>query len=92
MTVQTSEQGMRADQRYLTTSELAARWRLSRWTLRQFAKAGRIRGAQRLGRDWRFPEDAVLLRVEKSPRHAASRAQAGATIARLLAAHQTRRA
>lgn len=52
---------MRADTRYLSTEELARNWKLSEWTIREHAKRGRIPGAERPGRDWRFPADARLL-------------------------------
>lgn len=51
---------MRADTRYLTTEEIAKHWQLTPWTVRELAKQGRIQGAVKPGRDWRFPVDACL--------------------------------
>lgn len=45
----------------LTTHELAATWRKSAWTIREYAKTGRVPGARKIGRDWLFPADPVLL-------------------------------
>lgn len=47
----------------LTTRELAAAWRKSAWTIRDYAKRNRIPGAVKIGRDWLFPVDAELLPV-----------------------------
>jgi excisionase family DNA binding protein len=91
MATREHEAGMRADQRYLTTADLAAHWQLSRWTIRQLAKAGRIRGAERVGRDWRFREDALLVRVADPPTAAPSTTRASAAIERLLVQHRARR-
>lgn len=52
---------MRADIEYLTTEDLAGRWRCSTWSLSQWAKQGRVPGATKLGRGWRFPKDCTLL-------------------------------
>lgn len=52
---------MRADTQYLTSKELAARWKISVWSVNHLAKHRRILGAVKPGRDWRFPEDAELL-------------------------------
>jgi hypothetical protein len=52
---------MRADIEYFTTEDLAGRWRCSTWSLGQWAKQGRVPGATKLGRDWRFPKDCTLL-------------------------------
>ncbi|HVX39513.1 MAG TPA: helix-turn-helix domain-containing protein [Gemmatimonadaceae bacterium] len=58
---------MRADTDYITTQQLATNWKLSEWTVRELAKKGRIQGAEKPGRDWRFPADAVLLVSSSSP-------------------------
>lgn len=47
----------------LTTRELAAAWRKSAWTIREYAKRNRIPGAVKIGRDWLFPADAELIPV-----------------------------
>ena len=52
---------LQAGVKYLTVVTLAANWELSAWTIRDYAKRGRISGARKPGRDWKFPEDAVLL-------------------------------
>lgn len=52
---------MQADTEYLTTAQLAERWQCSTWSLSVWAKQGRVTGARRLGRDWRFPVHAQLL-------------------------------
>jgi hypothetical protein len=54
-------QTMHAAIQYLTSKELAARWKISVWSVNHLAKHRRIRGAVKPGRDWRFPEDAELL-------------------------------
>lgn len=45
----------------LSTSQLAKKWRLSETRIRQLAKAGRITGTYRVGRDWHFDSKAELL-------------------------------
>lgn len=75
---------MRADIVYLSTDQLADNWRLSAWTVRELARKGRIRGAEKPGRDWRFPSDASLDAPAPEPsyeRH--TREQALAAIQRL---------
>lgn len=44
----------------LTTRELAGMWRKSEWTIRDYAKRGRIPGARKVGRDWLFPRGTEL--------------------------------
>lgn len=56
-----SNKTLQAGVKYLTVVTLAANWELSAWTIRDYAKRGRISGARKPGRDWKFPEDAVLL-------------------------------
>ena len=51
---------MRADTTYLTTRDLADRWRLSEWTIRDYARRGLITGVERAGRQFRFALDASL--------------------------------
>lgn len=51
---------MRADTEYLTTRDLADRWRLSAWTIRDYARRGLISGVVRAGRQFRFTPDASL--------------------------------
>lgn len=51
---------MRADADYLTTGELARRWKLSEWTIRDYARRGLIAGAERAGRRFRFRTTATL--------------------------------
>lgn len=51
---------MRADVEYLTTKELAERWKLSAWTVRDYARRGLITGVTRAGRQLRFAPDATL--------------------------------
>lgn len=58
---------MRADIQYLTSKELAARWKISVWSVNHLAKHRRIRGAVKPGRDWRFPDDAELLPGPTAP-------------------------
>jgi excisionase family DNA binding protein len=55
---------MQANTEYLTTEELAARWKCSTWSLSQWAKAGRIRGAAKMGNAWRFPATAELVNAQ----------------------------
>ena len=44
---------------YFSVQETAKRWGISvRW-VNQYALEGRIPGAERLGRSWAIPEDAV---------------------------------
>jgi hypothetical protein len=52
---------LRADITYLTTADLAHRWKRSSYTICEYAKQGRIRGAEKDGNGWRFPENAELL-------------------------------
>jgi hypothetical protein len=51
---------MRSDTEYLTTSDLAQRWRLSPWTIRDYARRGLIEPVARVGREFRFPNTAKL--------------------------------
>ncbi|HVA86432.1 MAG TPA: hypothetical protein VNF73_08975 [Candidatus Saccharimonadales bacterium] len=51
---------MRADTEYLTTQDLADRWRLSAWTIRDYARRGLISGVVRAGRQFRFTPEASL--------------------------------
>ena len=51
---------MRSDTEYLTTSDLAQRWRLSPWTIRDYARRGLIQPVARIGREFRFPSTAKL--------------------------------
>lgn len=46
---------------YLTVADLAARWRLSPYTVREHARCARIRGAVKVGASWRFLPTAELL-------------------------------
>ena len=43
---------------FLTTAEVAARWRCARSTVTALARAGKL-GGMRLGTDWRFSVAAV---------------------------------
>lgn len=52
---------MRADTEYLTTKELTERWKYSAWSISQWAKQGRIEGAEKSGGRWRFLPTARLL-------------------------------
>lgn len=52
---------MHANLTYLSASAVAERWGFSTWTIANWARHGRIRGAQRVGRAWRIPLDAELL-------------------------------
>lgn len=61
---------MRADTAYLTTQDLADRWQLSRWTIRDYARRGLITGVTRSGRQLRFSPDAALMDREPGPRTA----------------------
>jgi len=55
---------MRADTEYLTTRDLADRWQLSAWTIRDYARRGLISGVVRAGRQFRFrPEASLNLRT-----------------------------
>jgi len=51
---------MRADTEYLTTHDLAQRWKMSTWTVRDYARRGLIAGAERAGRRFRFRATATL--------------------------------
>ena len=51
---------MRADTEYLTTRDLADRWQLSAWTIRDYARRGLISGVERAGRQFRFTPGASL--------------------------------
>lgn len=51
---------MRADTEYLTTTDLARRWQLSTWTIRDYARRGMIVGATRTRRRYRFSHEATL--------------------------------
>ena len=51
---------LRADTTYVTAAQLAARWKKSAYTVCEYAKQGRIDGAQKEGNELRFPERAVL--------------------------------
>lgn len=51
---------MRSDTEYLTTRDLAQRWRLSPWTIRDYARRGLIQPVARVGREFRFPSTATL--------------------------------
>lgn len=51
---------LRVDTTYLTTAQLAVRWKKSAYTICEYAKQGRIDGAVRDGNEWRFPEEAIL--------------------------------
>lgn len=46
---------------FLTSDQLARRLQLSPATITQYARAGRIAGAQKWGNRWRFDPNAVLL-------------------------------
>jgi hypothetical protein len=54
---------MRADTDYLTTADLARHWKLSAWTIREYARRGLIVGASRSRRRYRFSHDATLRSV-----------------------------
>jgi predicted site-specific integrase-resolvase len=51
---------LRANTTYVTTTQLAAQWKKSAYTVCEYAKQGRIDGAVKDGNEWRFPESAVL--------------------------------
>lgn len=57
---------MRADTQYLTTRDLADRWQLSAWTIRDYARRGLISGVVRAGRQFRFTPEASLTLQESS--------------------------
>lgn len=63
----TLEGTMRADTAYLTTQDLATRWQLSQWTIRDYARRGLITGVTRAGRQLRFAPDAMLADVRPGP-------------------------
>ena len=63
---------MRADTQYLTTKDLADRWQLSAWTIRDYARRGLISGVARAGRQFRFTPDASLTLQERSADAAAA--------------------
>ena len=44
--------------RYMTVSEAAKVWGISEPRIRQWLKAGRIKGAHKAGRDWLIPANA----------------------------------
>lgn len=62
---------MRADTEYLTTKELTERWKYSAWSISQWAKEGRIEGAEKHGGQWRFLPTARLLDAAPSESRAA---------------------
>ena len=43
---------------YVTSDAAAAKWKISSRRVRQYAAAGRIEGAVKIGRDWMIPKDA----------------------------------
>lgn len=47
------------DRIFLTPSQLAARWALAEFTIRQWAREGRLPFATKIGGAWRFPLDRV---------------------------------
>lgn len=47
---------------YLTPTEAAARFRVTRAYIIRLAKAGRIPGAEKVGRHWAIPEDWVYVK------------------------------
>jgi hypothetical protein len=53
---------------YLTAKDLADKLNMHPETIRRLARAGLIRGAVRIRRDWRFaPDWAILLRNSMQP-------------------------
>jgi len=75
---------MRANTQYVTSKELAARWKISVWSLNHLAKQHRIQGAVKPGRDWRFPEDAELLPGPATPVPRAADTDTDAVLAAFL--------
>lgn len=55
---------MRVDEEYVTAEEIARRWRVSTWTIRDWARRGLIVGAEKAGRGWRFRADAEYERYD----------------------------
>ena len=50
-----------------TTTEIAAQWGVTPKRVRQLCQAGRIPGAQKIGRDWVIPADAAVTPGSRGP-------------------------
>lgn len=49
---------------YMTVATAAERWKISAMRVRQWLQDGRIKGAQKIGRDWLIPERADRPKAE----------------------------
>lgn len=49
----------------LTVQNLTTRFDRKAYTIRQWAKAGKLTGARRIGREWRFPLDVAYVQEPK---------------------------
>lgn len=43
---------------FLTTSEIAKKWKISERSVRNYCQQGRVKGAEQKGKLWLIPEDA----------------------------------
>jgi hypothetical protein len=59
----------------LRVPNLETRFEVSGYTIREWAKAGRLRGARKIGREWRFPVDVDYV-DEPKPLSVAEQVQA----------------
>ena len=59
--------GHHGGERLLTAAEFATRLRLHPDTTARLAREGRIPAAQKVGREWRIPDDAEVLPASDSP-------------------------
>lgn len=50
-----------------STSEIAHQWGVSAKRVRQLCQAGRVPGAQKIGRDWVIPADAAVTPGSRGP-------------------------
>lgn len=57
-------------QEYLTPDEIAERFRIHPRTVRRLCKRGDLRGAVKVGRQWRIPADAVRAALGEVSDHA----------------------
>lgn len=69
----------------LTTREIAARDQVAPETVRARAKLGHYPGAEKEGRDWRFPPDARWTKLVVEEEEAGTSAQAAEALAALRA-------
>lgn len=51
----------------LRVPNLETRFEVSGYTVREWAKTGRLSGARKLGREWRFPLDVEYVEEAKPP-------------------------